>query len=178
MALRQDALAAAAEWIVDVERYAANHESMVATVGRIEVLPGGINIIPGRVHASLDLRHPDDAVRREAVSALETAAHQASATRGVRATVTLQSEQAAVRMNPELARQMQQAAQRAGHDARTMFSGAGHDAMILAPHVPTTMLFVRSPGGLSHHPGETVREEDVDAALATTLELIRALSNS
>jgi allantoate deiminase len=178
MALRRDALAAAAQWVVDVERYAANHEPMVATVGRIEALPGGINIVPGRVHASLDLRHPDDAVRHEAISTLEAGAHQAGASRGVRATVALQSEQATVRMNPRLTQQLQQAAQRTGHDARTMFSGAGHDAMILTPHVPTTMLFVRSPGGLSHHPEETVREEDVDAALATTLELIRALSNS
>jgi allantoate deiminase len=178
MALRHDALAAAAQWIVAVEGYATNDDPLVATVGRIEALPGGINIIPGRVHASLDLRHPDDAVRREAVSTLEAAAHQAGASRGVRATVALQSEQATVRMNPRLTQQLQQAAQRTGHDARTMFSGAGHDAMILTPHVPTTMLFVRSPGGLSHHPEETIREEDVDAALATTLELIRALSNS
>jgi allantoate deiminase len=57
-----------------------------------------------------------------------------------------------------------------------MFSGAGHDAMVLAsagaPAVPTTMLFVRSPGGLSHHPDESVREQDVEAALATVLNLI------
>ena len=56
-----------------------------------------------------------------------------------------------------------------------MFSGAGHDAMILAPQVPTTMLFLRSPGGLSHHPDETVREQDVEAAIATVLEFVTGL---
>jgi allantoate deiminase len=79
-------------------------------------------------------------------------------------------------MNRALTTQLQQAAHRAGPAARAVFSGAGHDAMILAPHVPTAMLFVRSPHGLSHHPDETVREADVEAALATTLEFIRTLA--
>ena len=57
-----------------------------------------------------------------------------------------------------------------------MFSGAGHDAMILAPCVPTTMLFLRSPGGLSHHPDEDVREQDVEAAIATVLEFVTHLT--
>jgi allantoate deiminase len=56
-----------------------------------------------------------------------------------------------------------------------MTSGAGHDAMILAEHVPSTMLFLRSPGGLSHHPDETVLPEDVEAALATAMEFLALL---
>ncbi|HEX4154860.1 MAG TPA: allantoate amidohydrolase [Acidobacteriaceae bacterium] len=176
MPLRHDALAAAAEWIVAVERCAATHSPLVATVGRLEVLPGGINIVPGRVNATLDLRHPDDRVRREAVVILQAAAQQAAASRGVRATSSLESEQATFPMNAVLTTQLQQAAHRAGPGARALFSGAGHDAMILAPHVPTAMLFVRSPHGLSHHPDETVREADVEAALATTLEFIRTLT--
>jgi allantoate deiminase len=176
MPLRHDALAAAAQWIIAVEHYAATHNPLVATVGRLEVFPSAVNVIPGRVHASLDIRHPDDTSRREAVTALEAAAHEASASRGIHAAASLQSEQATVPMNPALTTQLQQAAQRTGHQARAMFSGAGHDAMILAPHVPTTMLFVRSPNGLSHHPNETVREQDIEAALATTLEFIHAVT--
>jgi allantoate deiminase len=75
-------------------------------------------------------------------------------------------------MDRTLTLELQQAAARAGYDARTMFSGAGHDAMILAAAVPTTMLFLRSPNGLSHHPNEDVRLEDVEAALATVLNLL------
>lgn len=175
MSLRHDALAAAAQWITAVESYASARDPLVATVGRIEVLPGGGNVIPGDVMATLDLRHPDDRVRWEAVAALQTAAEQAGATRGVRVTSTLRSQQATVPMNRALTGHLERAAARTGHTARTMFSGAGHDAMILATHVPTTMLFVRSPGGLSHHPDEAVREADVEAALATVLEFVRTL---
>jgi allantoate deiminase len=75
-------------------------------------------------------------------------------------------------MDHALTLKLHQAAERAGFDAQSMFSGAGHDAMVLAPHVPTTMLFLRSPKGLSHHPDETVREQDVEAALSTLLNFL------
>jgi allantoate deiminase len=172
MSLRRDALAAAAQWIVEVEHYAANYTQLVATVGRITTLPGAINIVPGTVHTSLDVRHPRDESRHAAVAHLLTKAEAAGALRGVRVHATVQSEQRAVPMDRDLASHLHQAAARAGFDAEPIFSGAGHDAMILAAAVPTTMLFLRSPGGLSHHPDESVRQEDVEAALATVLNLL------
>ena len=175
MALRQDALAAASAWIVAVEKYAAQRDPLVATVGRVDVLPGAGNVIPGRVEATLDVRHPEDAERRAAVADLESAARKAAEARGVRVDAVTASEQAAVWMDPGLTEALLEAAGRAGFAGRKMFSGAGHDAMIVAPHVPTTMLFVRSPGGLSHHPDEAVEERDVEAALATVLEFIKGL---
>jgi allantoate deiminase len=172
MQMRQDALAAAAEWIVVVERYARSREALVATVGFLEVFPGVVNVVPGSVHATLDVRHPVDAHRRAAVSTLETAAREAGVKRGVRVDVIPQSEQATVLMSSSLTKTLQQSATHSGFPARTMFSGAGHDAMILAPHVPTAMLFVRSPGGLSHHPEESVREQDIAAALTTVVNFL------
>ena len=172
MPLRHDALAAAAQWIVEIERYAANYTQLVATVGRIEALPGAMNVVPGTALVTLDVRHPKDESRHAAVAHLLTKAEAAGAVRGVKVQATLLSEQKAVPMNHDLTVKLHQAAERTGHDAKSMFSGAGHDAMILAPHVPTTMLFMRSPGGLSHHPDEAVREEDVEAALATVLNLL------
>ena len=172
MSLRHDALVAAAQWIVEVERYAAGYKQLVATVGRIEAYPGAMNIVPGKVVVTLDVRHPRDESRHAAVAHLLTKAESAGAVRGVKVAAKLQSEQKAVPMDHNLTTKLHQAAERAGFDAQAMFSGAGHDAMILAPHVPTTMLFLRSPGGLSHHPDETVREEDVEAALATILNLL------
>jgi len=172
MSLRHDALVAAAQWIVEVERYAAGYKQLVATVGRIEAYPGAMNIVPGKVQVTLDVRHPRDESRHAAVAHLLTKAESAGALRGVKVTAKLQSEQKAVPMDHNLTTKLHQAAERAGFDAQATFSGAGHDAMILAPHVPTTMLFLRSPGGLSHHPDETVREEDVEAALATILNLL------
>lgn len=172
MSLRHDALAAAAQWIVEVERYAASYTQLVATVGHIDALPGASNVVPGKVHATLDVRHPRDESRHAAVAHLLTKAESAGALRGVTVHARLQSEQKAVPMDHALVQHLHQAAGRAGFATQSMFSGAGHDAMILAPHVPTTMLFVRSPSGLSHHPDETVREQDVEAALATVLNFL------
>lgn len=175
MAIRHDALAAAAQWVTDVERYAANYQQLVATVGQLEVSPGAVNVVPGSVRATLDVRHPKDESRHAAVANLLTKAELAAAQRGVRVSARAMSKQAAVPMNRELVVALQQAANRAGFEAHQMFSGAGHDAMILASHVPTAMLFVRSPGGLSHHPDEAVRSDDVEAALGTVLEFLRKL---
>jgi allantoate deiminase len=172
MRLRHDALVAASQFVVEVERYAANYQQLVATVGRMEVLPGAINVVPGSVRCTLDVRHPKDESRHAAVAQLLTKAETAAHLRGVTVKASLMSEQKAVPMDRLLTNALHQAAERAGHDAKPMFSGAGHDAMIIAQAVPTTMLFIRSPGGLSHHPDETVREEDVEAALATLLNLL------
>jgi allantoate deiminase len=172
MPLRHDALAAAAQWVVEVERYAANYTQLVATIGRMTALPGAMNIIPGTVITSLDVRHPKDESRHAAVAHLLTKAEAAGALRGVRVQAVARSEQRAVPMDAALTLQLYQAAERSGYTAKSLFSGAGHDAMILAAAVPTTMLFLRSPGGLSHHPDENVREQDVEAALATVLDLL------
>ena len=175
MRLRHDALAAAAQWVTEVERYAANYQQLVATVGQLEVSPGAVNVVPGQVRATLDVRHPKNESLHAAVANLLTKAELAGALRDVRVSAKAMSKQAAVPMNRELTVSLQQAATRAGQEAHAMFSGAGHDAMILAPHIPTTMLFVRSPGGLSHHPDETVRVDDVETALGTIVEFLRGL---
>lgn len=175
MTLRHDALAAAAQLIVEAERYALDNSPLVATVGRIEAIPGAINSVTGTVHATLDVRHPKDDVRRAGVAALLIQAKYAAAHRSVTLRATVLSEQPAILMNRALTNRLQQSVGNAGYDAARMFSGAGHDAMVVAPHIPTAMLFVRSPEGLSHHPDETVRTEDVNAALITVVEFIRQL---
>jgi allantoate deiminase len=131
-----------------------------------------MNVVPGTVHTSLDVRHPRDESRHAAVAHLLTKAEAAGALRGVAVHAVVKTEQRAVPMDRGLCVKLHQAAERAGFDAKPIFSGAGHDAMLLAAAVPTAMLFVRSPGGLSHHPDEDVREEDVEAALATVLNLL------
>jgi allantoate deiminase len=78
-------------------------------------------------------------------------------------------------MNPALTQLLDTAAEKAGFPSRRMTSGAGHDAMIVAQRVPCTMLFLRSPGGLSHHPDESVLPQDVEAALATAMEFLTHL---
>lgn len=175
MPLRRDALVTAAGWIGEVERFALDYKQLVATVGRIAAFPNVPNVIPGEVRVTLDVRHPSDESRHAAVARLLTSAEGWGMQRDVKVRARVLSEQATVPLSAPLAEGLTAAAAVAGYGSRLMFSGAGHDAMILAPHLPTTMLFVRSPGGRSHHPEETVREPDVEAALATLLELITHL---
>jgi allantoate deiminase len=175
MSLRQDAMVATAEWIVAVEQYALTHSGMVATVGKIDVRPGAGNVIAGRVAATLDVRHANDDVRIKAVTALLEIAQATAAKRGVQVTSQLQLEQSAVPLDAGLSALLHHAATQAGFPARSMTSGAGHDAMILAPVVPSAMLFLRSPGGLSHHPDEAVLPQDVEAALSTAMQFLTLL---
>jgi allantoate deiminase len=175
MHLRRDAMAAAAVWIVAVEACARSHDDLVATVGKVEVSPGAGNVIAGSVVASLDVRHADDTVRKTAVVGIVQHAQAAASERGVQVTTQTQLEQPAVPLNPQLTTILQNAAAQAGFPSRRMTSGAGHDAMILAPVIPSTMLFLRSPGGLSHHPDEAVLPQDVEAALATAMEFLAHL---
>jgi allantoate deiminase len=177
MHLRHDAMVAAADWIVAVEDYASSHQGLVATVGKVEVSPGAGNVIAGQVVASLDVRHANDNTRNAAVAALTTAAEAVSAKRHVQVTTCTQLEQPAVPLDRHLTDILHNAATRAGFPCHTMTSGAGHDAMILAPTIPSTMLFLRSPRGLSHHPDESVLPQDVEAALATALEFLTLLGD-
>ena len=176
MPLRRDALVAAALWIAEVERFALGYTQLVATVGQIEAFPGAANVIPGEVRLSLDVRHPGDESRHAAVARLLTRAEALGNQRDVRVRARLLSETASIALSTPLADGLAAAAESSGYRSRRMYSGAGHDAMILAPHLPAAMLFVRSPGGLSHNPNETVLEHDVEAALATLLQRITHLS--
>jgi allantoate deiminase len=165
MALRHDALAAAAEWIIGVEQLARSTDGLVATVGRIAVDPNAGNVVAGKATVSLDVRHPWDSVRISAVNQLLENANAVAERRGMAVQHEAQLEQPAVPMEERLTSFVADAIEVAGLPPKQMTSGAGHDAMVLAARVPTTMLFLRSPGGLSHHPGEAVLEEDIDAAL-------------
>ncbi|HWA93488.1 MAG TPA: allantoate amidohydrolase [Terracidiphilus sp.] len=165
MHLRHDALEAAAEWIVEVGKMARAEEGLVATVGKAEIRPNAGNVIPGRVDLSLDVRHMDDAKRARGTSELLNKAEEISTANAVQVTWKETLNQRAVAMNGALTQELMEALTAAGYPARRMPSGAGHDAMVMAACVPTAMLFVRSPGGVSHHPSETVREEDVEASL-------------
>ena len=173
MHLRRDALAAAAQWICEVEAYPADDPALVATVGSIHASPGAANVIPGSVTVSLDVRHPSDETRLNAVAALVTKAESIAQSRGLTLTTVDRGAQASVPMDPGLRKALTTAA--APYAPHAMPSGAGHDAMILARAVPTAMLFLRTPGGLSHHPNESVSAEDVAAAITTCLSFLHSV---
>ena len=165
MKMRHDALAAAAEWMLQVETAANRFENLVATVGQIAAEPGGVNVIPGLVRCSLDVRHAEDCVRDAAVHAMLDAARATGRARGVEVQAEQYHQQAAAKLDAELVEMVEQAVLQTGYRTLRMTSGAGHDAMVIASHLPAAMIFLRNPGGISHHPQESVAEADVAAGL-------------
>jgi allantoate deiminase len=172
MNLRRDALAGAARWIARVEDEARSSHGLVATVGRVETKPGAGNVIPAQVTASLDVRHASDEIRSRAIDNLITAGNDLARERGLEFRTERQLDQRSVEMDPTLVSAAVRALQAVGCRGHRMTSGAGHDAMILAEKIPSVMIFLRSPGGISHHPGESVLAEDVQLALAAVLHFL------
>jgi allantoate deiminase len=176
MRLRHDALAAAAEWIAKVESVALSTDGLAATVGKVVVEPNAANVVPGVAQVSLDVRHAHDATRVSAVEKLVESANAIADRRGLALQRTDRLDQPAVPMDERLTSFLADAIEAAGMPAKHMPSGAGHDAMVMATRVPTAMLFLRSPGGISHHPAESVLAEDIDAALRVGRKFLERLA--
>lgn len=175
MHLRRDALAGSAEWIVAVEREACAVAGLMATNGRIAAKPGAGNVIPGEVVLSLDVRHADDSIRRQMAERFLSCARQIATRRGLSVSAEMRLDQPSVSMNGDLTAALARSVEDSGYPVHRMHSGAGHDAMIMARRMPSAMLFLRSPGGISHHPDESVLVEDVAAALAAGVHFLEEL---
>lgn len=165
MGLRRDAFAGAAEWALAVESVGRSVPGLAATVGAVSVTPNAPNVIPGTAEVSLDVRHAEDDRRQGAVDELLARARRIAAARGLAWQVVSEAHEQAVRMDEPHSRRLGRALAGAGLPAPSLVSGAGHDAVVMARMTPAAMLFLRSPGGLSHHPDERVIPEDVAAAL-------------
>jgi allantoate deiminase len=165
MNMRFDALAGAAEWITAVERAARSCRGLVATVGTVQASPGAVNVIAGEARLSLDVRHPGDDIRMRAVEDLIREAQAIARRRGLTVGWNEHMNQRAVQMDPDLITQIEEAIRKSGCKPRRMASGAGHDAMILAEKIPSGIVFVRTPGGISHDPTESVLVDDVAMAI-------------
>jgi allantoate deiminase len=175
MALRRDALCAAAEFVSAVEVVARDLDGVVATVGNVEVEPGARNVIPGRVVVNLDVRHASDSVRESVLARLRERAGVIAGARGVEFEWQVGPGTRAIACSNELAELVARAVAESGHPVVRLPSGAGHDAAMLSTIAPVAMLFVRCAGGVSHNPAESVTVEDVAAAIGATtrfLELI------
>lgn len=178
MHLRRDAIAAAAEWILAVEREARSDPHLVATVGQVEAKPGAVNVIAGEARLTLDVRHKSDEKRASVTLALQRQAEEIAKRRALSVQHSLLLNQKAVAMDAFLIDQIDQAIRKSGCEPRRLVSGAGHDAMILAEKVPAAMIFLRTPGGISHDPAESVEIEDVAKALECGMNLLDQLAAS
>lgn len=176
MNLRFDAITGAAEWIVAVEREAKVTAGLVATVGSVQTIPGATNVIAGEARVSLDVRHRDDVIRMRAVENLKREAERIAQSRGLKVKYDERMNQAAVAMDAGLCDDAVAALRFANCPEHRMASGAGHDAMILAEKVPAAMIFLPTPGGISHHPEESVAVDDVHKAILCGLQLLERLA--
>lgn len=179
MPLRRDALAGAAEMVLAIETIArADQSDLVATVGRLEALPGAANVIPGEVRFTIDVRSGDPARRDRAAEEILAALPAIAERRGLSVGVEQVHDLPASPCDPALMDLLEAALVAEGHPARRLVSGAGHDAMIMAALAPTAMLFIRCRDGISHNPSEDVTPADADAALAVMLGFITRLGDA
>jgi allantoate deiminase len=175
MRLRRDALCAAAEFVLEVERVGLAQEGLVATVGQIEAQPGASNVIPGQVTLSLDIRHEDGALRAQAYEALRAHAGAIAERREVLLEWTLVQEGPATPCTPALVERMADAVASLGYPVQRLASGAGHDCVALAQLTGVAMLFVRCKGGISHNPAESVKVEDIAVAIDVLSHVLDSL---
>ena len=177
MHLRRDPLPAAAEIVLAAENLARHTSGLLATVGTIEVTPGASNVIPGEARFSIDVRHPEDAVRTDAVSVLERQLREVAASRSLGVEWRIARDHSAVLCDASLTAKLAEAVAAAGLPVERLPSGAGHDAVVMSEVVPVGMLFVRCAGGISHHPAESVATSDVAAAIDVLDRFVDALAN-
>ena len=176
MDARQDALAAASEMVLAVERHCTENPGLVGTVGRLTVLPGAVNVIPQDVEFTIDLRSGVDATRLAALEALRGACQAIAARRRVSLGFEPFFELRAAPCGPRLQELLAGAIEAEGQALTHLPSGAGHDAMEFPPVCPTAMLFVRcGNGGISHHPSETMTAADAELATSVLLRFFERL---
>ncbi|HDX8749373.1 allantoate amidohydrolase [Klebsiella michiganensis] len=176
MSHRKDALAAAAEWMVRVETLTREQGgNRVATVGTLRCAPGAVNVIPGDVTLTLDIRGPHDQPLDALLDTLLNEAQAIASRRQLRFSAEEFYRIAATACDSGLQQVLSAAVQAVQGRSLTLPSGAGHDAIAMAERWPSAMLFVRCKGGISHHPAESVTADDVALAIAAYSRAVSAL---
>lgn len=176
MSHRKDALAAAAEWMVRVETLTREQGgNRVATVGTLRCAPGAVNVIPGDVTLTLDIRGPHDQPLDALLDTLLKEAQAIASRRQLRFSAEEFYRIAATACDSGLQQVLSEAVQAVQGRSLTLPSGAGHDAIAMAERWPSAMLFVRCKGGISHHPAESVTADDVALAIAAYSRAVSAL---
>ena len=168
MAGRRDALVPAASAVVAAHELALAELGAVATVGRISALPGSTNQVPGEARLSLDVRAPEQG----ALERVREGVRAAARAEGVEAEWLCESADPGCTFDAGLRDALHDAARGEGLPAIDLAAYAGHDAGVLARHLPAAMLFVRNPTGISHNPAESASEEDCLAACAVLARVL------
>jgi len=172
MASRHDAVTAMAEMVLAVERVALATPGLVATVGRVEAMPGAVNVIASGARFTIDLRSADDAVRGRALERLRRELAGIATRRAVGLRLRETYDEPACICAPQLVGALTASVTRLGQRPFLLRSGAGHDGLALAPLCPIGMLFLRCEGGISHSPEERVSAADAEIAGQVLLDFL------
>lgn len=178
MSMRHDALCAAAEMILAVENISQHSHGVVATVGKLDNAPNGVNVISGRTLFSLDIRSEDDELRDSTLHKITSRFTDIANERNVNIRLEQTHSAPAVHCDNHLKSALVQGVEESGYRTHVLASGAGHDAMAMADICPVAMLFTRCKGGVSHHPAESVTTNDVEASLSVLFNTIRRLKHT
>ncbi|WP_319558341.1 allantoate amidohydrolase [Thiomicrorhabdus sp.] len=178
MGLRQDALTAASEVVLMIEKTAQQNNNLLATVGHLKVFPSAVNVIPGWVEFTVDIRSDDDALRERVMNLIFHSSEAISMSRGVEIYWSEYHWAPAKQCAPRFRQIFEESIAQQKIHVRTLVSGAGHDAMTVAEITDIGMLFVRCRGGISHHPDEYVSAEDAEIAVNTLVLALEKLAES
>ncbi len=177
MALRHDAGFAAASIVTGVREIAGRHGGgQVATVGRFEVSPDLVNVVPGEAVLTVDLRNTDDDVLQRAERELHALCGRIATAEGVAIGLRSLARFEPVEFDPLMIDLVEGTAQHLGHTTLRMPSGAGHDAQMLSRICPTSMIFVPSVNGLSHNIAEFTSAADIEAGANVLLQVMLDLA--
>jgi allantoate deiminase len=174
MSDRHDALVGAATMILQLEGVARGLlPQAVCTVGRIECRPNAINVIPAEVDFTIDFRAPQNDLLEEGDQHIRAQIKQVATRRGLEFSIEQTESAPAVEMDLRICAALEKAAERLGlGKLASTVSGALHDSAVLAPHLPTAMLFVASKDGISHNPAEFSRIEDIATAAKIVYQVV------
>ena len=175
MEARRDALAGAARIVLAVREEALAREGMTANVGKLSVEPGGFNVIPGLAELTIDVRSPTAEGFERAEAFVRETVERVGAEEKLGVEVSVTHRKPPVALDRGLQDTLIEAAEAEGASYRRMSSGAGHDAMVLAHHVPAAMVFVPSRGGISHSPDEYTPPEQCELGARVLTRAVRTL---
>jgi allantoate deiminase len=175
MESRRDALAGAARVVLALREEARAREAMTANVGKLLVEPGGFNVIPGLAEFTVDVRSPTPEGFERAEAFVRETVKRVAAEEELGVEVSVTHRKPPVALDQGLQDALAAAAEEEGASYRPMASGAGHDAMVLAHHVPAAMLFVPSRGGISHSPDEYTPPEQCELGARVLTRVVRSL---
>lgn len=179
MDMRRDALTGASEIVLAVEQLTTNGgENTVGTVGELQVHPGAMNVIPGQVELSIDIRDTNLEDKNTVVQQLKERLDAIAKTRQLEIKISSICDDSPVKLSREIVTKLSRHATNLGLSYLTMPSGAGHDAMHFAPIAPTGLIFIPSMDGVSHNPNEKSTMSDIVNGTKLLFGIVKELANS